>query len=103
MIFPVGRFTRGVASPFTLPEKAVPMNKSRIVLIVLGLTVVAVGGVAFFYYDEIAKLYKDLPDRGITKGSHEGLVYLDNGLTIDERATFYHLAEGSEIYPVLWL
>ncbi len=31
------------------------------------------------------------------------LLYLDNGLTSKERADFYHLAEGSEVFPLTWL
>jgi hypothetical protein len=31
------------------------------------------------------------------------VVCLDNGLTADDRKVFYHLAEGSEVYPLDWL
>lgn len=30
-------------------------------------------------------------------------VFLDNGLTDADRAQFYHLAEGSEVFPLTWL
>lgn len=31
------------------------------------------------------------------------VIYLDNGFDTKDRQVFYHLTEGSEIYPVLWM
>jgi hypothetical protein len=75
------------------------MKNSRIVIVLLVLAVVVVGAALVY-------LYTQPPGPGAgpgRRGSNVGLVYLDNGLDMAARAEFYHLAEGSEIYPVLWM
>src|ERR1019366_643516 len=82
-------------------QKAVPMNNSRIPVILIGLLAVAiVAAVVVFQYTRLHG-----PD-AIHKKDNDAkaeLVYLENGLAMDDRKIFYHLAEGSEVYPVLWM
>lgn len=63
------------------------------------VAVLAIGAIVYYEFTKPPKPGTGLP----IKRNVEGLVYLENCLPADKRADFYHLAEGSEIYPVLWL
>ncbi len=79
-----------------------------ILLVVLGLAVITWMKVNELE-GKVKGLEKSIDDvsKGIKAKRAEAvpvkLRYADNGLTAAERADFYHLAEGSEVFPLTWL
>src|SRR5262249_2609805 len=74
------------------------MNSRMMIGIGIGMVLVAlvVGVVIYLNYQKVD------PNKGpvVAKGD---IIYLNNGFTGKERQDFYHMAEGSELYPVLWM
>jgi hypothetical protein len=73
----------------------------RWILPIAGLAVVglAVGVVAYYLWWKPTHVHKN----GDDPKPSEPVTFLDNGLTSEDRKVFYHLAEGSEVYPLDWL
>ena len=78
------------------------MKKSPLVPIILLvlLAAIAIGAVIVFQY---TRPPGPVGDSKKSDGPKTQLVYLDNGLDMKDRAAFYHLAEGSEVYPLTWM
>jgi hypothetical protein len=76
-----------------------------ILLVVLGLTLLTWMKVSEIEI-QVKGIEKAIDDAHKAKSkpvSTQPLIVLENGLGSDERAVFYHLAEGSEVYPLTWM
>ncbi len=92
--------------------------KARLIWLLMPsfLILIAVLGLSLFTFHKVNELQVAMEGseqtlKGLKKsmkqltGDDQQLrpIYLNNGLTDTERAEFYHLAEGSEVYPLTWL
>jgi hypothetical protein len=70
----------------------------KVIIGLVGMTALALAGLLVYVYWPTKP-----PKNGDEPGPSEPVTFLDNGLTDDDRKVFYHLAEGSEVYPLDWL
>jgi mono/diheme cytochrome c family protein len=72
------------------------MNSRMMIGVGVALVALVAGVVIYLNYQKVD------PNKGpvVAKGD---IIYLNNDLTAKERQEFYHMAEGSELYPVLWM
>ena len=71
----------------------------RLIVVLLALAAFLVLGVTacILWWPETG------PKNGDKPGPGKPVEFLSNGLSAEERRDFYHLAEGSEVYPLDWL
>ncbi len=76
-----------------------------ILLVVLGLTLLTWMKVSELE-GQVKSVEKALDDANKVKSKPvavQPVLFLENGLTTAQRAEFYHLAEGSEVFPLTWM
>src|SRR3954453_17272449 len=67
--------------------------------IIVGVAALAAVGLAVAAYVYWPWKHKN----GDKPGPGEPVIFLDTGLSAEDRKQFYHLPEGSEVYPLDWL
>jgi hypothetical protein len=73
------------------------MRRALLVIAALVAVGLAVAVVVYVYWKPTG------PKNGDEPTNSEPVAFLENGLSAEDRKVFYHLAEGSEVYPLDWL